>query len=156
MSESHQQLGSSPGDHALSQFLHRWQPLGVALCVVLLLVLVVPVFMAAYGKDGMLGSNMPYAHGANLALRHGSMLSHPGNNDGREGMVGASEPPVFWNAGSMRRITEAQQSAIDSERLDDGAAWEDVVRAVPAAEGMRASQVAYAEGLVNGEKLNPY
>lgn len=50
----------------------------------------------------------------------------------REGL-GGNEPPVFWNAGRMSEIADAQQSGVVSEQLDNGAAFDGSMANVPAA-----------------------
>jgi hypothetical protein len=84
------------------------------------------------GKEGVSGST--------LGQLHGSVLSHTGANEYREGY----EAPAFWNAGSMHAIAEAQAKGISVEQLDNQA------------EGMRGYVSREGVAVINGQVVNPY
>lgn len=71
-------------------------------------------------KEGLFGSSN--------ALR----ITDAGVRSDREGL-GNNEPPVFWNAGSMSDIMDAQSAGLSSEQLDSGAAFDGSMNNVPRA-----------------------
>jgi hypothetical protein len=98
--------------------------------------------------------------GFGATQRFMSLNDFPGSTNQQVGKLGIiqgmgnNEPPVFWNAGSMATIADAQTAGLASEQLDNGSAF---------VEGMRG-KAAYVsrQGMANNEEAvakavsNPY
>lgn len=77
-----------------------------------------------FAADGSSGASMRFDGLRSDGYSDSTTLVVSPSAPAKQGFLGALEPPVFWNAGSMSAIATAQAQGIANESLDDGSAFD--------------------------------